>query len=107
MTLVGIEYVSHPLIKPVGPSSARAGAFAGVWWDQHLEVLNADDLVDVLLIPIPRVCEHHAWTLARPDPLKLLAHGPDHRSEIRESPGPLVISAARTTCCSLTTACAL
>ena len=55
--VIGVEDVSHPVIKPAAPATPRAFALAGVRRDQDLEVLVADDLVDVLLVPVARISD--------------------------------------------------
>jgi hypothetical protein len=101
----GSEHVSHEVIKPAGPSGARAAAQARVRRNEHLDAVG-DDRLDLALMPIAGVGHHDVW-VGEVDAAKLALRGADHRLEMPKSGQSQVSSAAITTCCSLTASWAL
>ena len=104
--LRGSERLAHRLIDPALPAGTGVLAAGRVGRDEDLEPVAAE-LFDLLGVPVAGVGEHRPRPLAHTGVLELADGGADHRFQLPEIGDWVVISAAITICCSVTTACAL
>src|SRR3954447_1332086 len=99
------EHAAHEVIEAAGPAGTGALAQAGVGCDEHLDAV-ADDRFDLALMPVAGVAQHDLG-VGEIDGCQLAPGGADHRFGMSKAGDSVVISAAITSCWSLTAICAL
>ena len=104
---VTCEHAPHERVPAAGPARSFSLAFAASLAGSAPGPVLGDDVVDVLLVPILGVGDDDRRLVGDADlPSSSIAVSSIGRS-CDQSVGLVVISAASTICCSLTTACAL
>src|ERR1019366_10273429 len=79
--IVALEHIAHRCVAPTLPTRPGRLALAGVRWDQHLDMLVLDDVVDLLLVPVARVGDRDARSLCNTNRLEFPLRRLDHRLE--------------------------